>query len=126
MVYVARVKGLVLWIILAVYGTTLCQTNEPEVVDGALGKKLDEYLSRITPFGFSGALLVARHGTVILNKGYGLADRTEGIRNTSQTIFSAGSITMLSRQSMGRSSSTMEVATLAIMPRSVDTSIRTL
>ncbi len=93
MLYAARVKTLVLCIILALCGTTLCRGDEAEIVNGALGKRLDEYLSRITPFGFSGALLVAQHGRVVLNKGYGLADRTEGIRNTSETIFCAGSIT---------------------------------
>ncbi len=67
--------------------------NAKEIVRGELGKKLDTYLTRITPFGFSGALLVAREGDIVINKGYGMAIRAEGVRNTSETVFSTGSIT---------------------------------
>lgn len=64
-----------------------------ELVKGDLGAKLDTYLTRITPFGFSGALLAAKDGEVILNKGYGMAVRSKGIPNTAQTVFCTGSIT---------------------------------
>lgn len=64
-----------------------------EVVKGELGAKLDDYLTRITPFGFSGALLVAKNGEIVINKGYGMAIKSEGIANTSETVFSTGSIT---------------------------------
>jgi CubicO group peptidase (beta-lactamase class C family) len=63
-----------------------------ETVAGEVGKKLDLYLTRITPFGFSGALLAAKEGTILLNKGYGLAVRSQSVPNTSQTVFSTGSI----------------------------------
>lgn len=63
----------------------------PEAVD--VGARLDEYLTRATPFGFSGALLVAREGEVLLNEGYGLAIQSEGVANTAETVFSTGSIT---------------------------------
>jgi CubicO group peptidase (beta-lactamase class C family) len=62
-------------------------------VEGDLAKKLDMYLTRITPFGFSGALFVAKNGKIILNKGYGMAIRSENVPNTSETVFSTGSIT---------------------------------
>jgi CubicO group peptidase (beta-lactamase class C family) len=64
-----------------------------DVVQGEVAKKLDTYLTRITPFGFSGALLVAKDGKVIFNKGYGMAIRSENVANTSETVFSTGSIT---------------------------------
>ncbi len=64
-----------------------------DIVEGELGNKIDRYLRRITPFGFSGALLVAKDGKIILNKGYGMAIRSENIPNTSETVFSTGSIT---------------------------------
>jgi len=64
-----------------------------ELVKGDLGAKLDTYLTRITPFGFSGALLAAKDSEVILNKGYGMAVQSKGIPNTAQTVFSTGSIT---------------------------------
>lgn len=64
-----------------------------EIVEGDVASKLDMYLTRITPFGFSGALLVAKNGKIILNKGYGMAIRAENVPNTSETVFSTGSIT---------------------------------
>jgi CubicO group peptidase (beta-lactamase class C family) len=64
-----------------------------EIVEGDLAKKLDTYLTRITPFGFSGALLVVKDDKVILNKGYGMAIRSENVPNTSETVFSTGSVT---------------------------------
>lgn len=64
-----------------------------EIVEGELGRKIDRYLTRITPFGFSGALLVAKEGRIILNKGYGMAIRSTQTPNTSETVFSTGSIT---------------------------------
>lgn len=69
------------------------KNSKREVVEGEVGKKLDTYLAKITPFGFSGALLVAKGGEVILNKGYGLAIRSDKTLNTSDTVFSTGSIT---------------------------------
>jgi CubicO group peptidase (beta-lactamase class C family) len=67
--------------------------SEGEIVKGDIGSKLDTYLKRITPFGFSGALLVAKGSEIVLNKGFGLAIRSENISNTSETVFSTGSIT---------------------------------
>lgn len=73
---------------------TACQSSKKkEIVKGELGKKIDQYLTRITPFGFSGALLVAKKGEIILNKGYGMAIRSTRSFNTSETVFSTGSIT---------------------------------
>ncbi|MFQ6070465.1 MAG: serine hydrolase domain-containing protein [Candidatus Aminicenantales bacterium] len=66
---------------------------ENEVLKDKIAQKLDLYLRRITPFGFSGALLVARKEEIILNKGYGLAVRSENVPNTRDTVFSIGSIT---------------------------------
>jgi len=64
-----------------------------ETTKGEHGTELDRYLTRITPFGFSGAVLVAKNGKVILNKGYGRAIREKDIRNTAETAFSVGSLT---------------------------------
>jgi CubicO group peptidase (beta-lactamase class C family) len=58
-----------------------------------MAQKVDSYLSRIVPFGFSGSLLIAREGEIVLNKGYGLAVRSQGIPNTAETVFSTGSLT---------------------------------
>jgi CubicO group peptidase (beta-lactamase class C family) len=58
-----------------------------------LGAALDAYLERTVPFGFSGVFLVARGGEVILEGGYGLADREAGTPVTPETVFDIGSIT---------------------------------
>jgi len=74
-------------------GVSEGEVVKAENVKGDIGKKLDTYLTRITPFGFSGALLVAIEGEVLLNKGYGFAIRSENVPNTAETVFSTGSIT---------------------------------
>jgi CubicO group peptidase (beta-lactamase class C family) len=56
-------------------------------------KRLDDYLSRLAQFGFSGAALVALGDEIIFNKGYGMADKEKRIPNTAATAFSTGSIT---------------------------------
>lgn len=55
----------------------------------------DMYLSQLTPFGFTGTVLIAEDGEITLRKGYGLADKTTGAPNTPDTIFGIGSITKL-------------------------------
>ena len=52
-----------------------------------LRKNLDEYMTRLTELGYSGALLVAKEGEVIFSKGYGLANRTEQTPVTPEKIF---------------------------------------
>ena len=66
---------------------------DSEVVRGDLGQDLDEYLTRCEVFGFSGAALVARRGEIVLHKGYGLANRSERIENSIETLHSVESIT---------------------------------
>lgn len=84
-------------LLLPVKGFCPVQEAQPDpgngIVKGEAAQKMDDYLNRITPFGFSGALLAAVDGEIVLNKGYGLAIRSENIPNTSDTVFSTGSIT---------------------------------
>lgn len=63
-----------------------------EVVRGDLGAKINEYLTRLEAFGFSGTLLVENKGEVILHKGYGLANRAEKIPVNTSMIFNIGSL----------------------------------
>jgi CubicO group peptidase (beta-lactamase class C family) len=56
--------------------------------------RVDELLTQMTKDGtFSGSVLIAQDGKVLLSKGYGLADRAQEIPNTPQTRFRLGSIT---------------------------------
>lgn len=60
----------------------------PEVVAGETGRRMDEFLSRQAAFGFSGQVLVARGGSVLLHRAYGWADR--GRRRTLTTATRVG------------------------------------
>jgi CubicO group peptidase (beta-lactamase class C family) len=61
---------------------------EPEAIT-----RVDELLTAMAGGGtFTGSVLIAQHGKVLLSKGYGLADRAQGIPNTPQTHFRLGSM----------------------------------
>jgi CubicO group peptidase (beta-lactamase class C family) len=66
-----------------------------ERVVGPLGLALDRQLTRFAEYGFSGSVLVARDGQVVLLKGYGLADVERGIPNTPATRFEMNSMTKM-------------------------------
>jgi CubicO group peptidase (beta-lactamase class C family) len=66
---------------------------ENGVVKGELGTKLNELLTRFTMYGFSGTVLAAKDGKIILNRGYGLADRERNLPNMAETVFAIGSLT---------------------------------
>ncbi len=66
---------------------------QADAVRGETGKRLDEYLTRLEKFGFSGAAIASKNGEVILSKGYGWANREKKIPFTPTTVNSIGSIT---------------------------------
>lgn len=51
------------------------------------------YLQQISYFGFSGAILIAYQGKILLREGFGLADRKNRTLNTPETVYSLGSVT---------------------------------
>lgn len=61
-------------------------------VRGAVGAALDGYLRRLEAFGFSGSVLVARRGAVLLDAGYGFADQERGEPYTAATQFDIASV----------------------------------
>ena len=61
-------------------------------VHGPLGASLDRYMKSLAGYGYSGAVLVAKGGQVILNQGYGLADRGRKTPFTTDTLFDIASI----------------------------------
>lgn len=52
---------------------------------------LAEQLRAEEALGFAGAVLVVRDGEVVLDQGYGLANREKGILNRADTVFAIGS-----------------------------------
>ena len=58
--------------------------------DSRLSEKLDRWL---VAADFRGSVLVWRSGAILLRKGYGLADRENGVPYTADTVFDVGSIT---------------------------------
>jgi CubicO group peptidase (beta-lactamase class C family) len=84
------------------------QRTDP-VVHGDVASRIDTYLTRLTPFGWSGGVLVARDGRIVLHKGYGLANRASRTAWTPDTVGNIGSITkqftaaaILKLEAMGR------------------------
>ena len=78
----------VLWL-LAAAGGAAQTAPAPESV-----AQVDEYLSGLAKENrFSGAVLLARDGRVLLSKGYGMANLELDVPNTPQTRFRLGSIT---------------------------------
>lgn len=63
-----------------------------EIVSGETGRKIDDFLTRLSGFGYSGAMLVVKDGAIILRKGYGFANREERVPNTAETLFDIGSL----------------------------------
>jgi CubicO group peptidase (beta-lactamase class C family) len=64
-----------------------------ETIFGTTGERIHEFLRRLPPFGFAGAVLVSNQGEILLNHGYGLADRSNNLPNRSDTVFNLGSVT---------------------------------
>src|SRR4051812_19524151 len=77
--------------------TEVHASDQPAIVDGTvrgeLAKRLDQQMKELEAGGFSGVLLVAKDGDVILAKGYGMADRDKKIRATADTVMCTGSLT---------------------------------
>ena len=74
-------------------GQTATISTPAPTVKGDLGAKLNELLTRYTPYGFSGAALIAKNGEVVLHQAYGLANRSSSVANTLDTVFEIGSLT---------------------------------
>ena len=64
-----------------------CAAAEP-------GAAMEEYLAaEVEVNGFSGSVLVAHNGQVLLRRGYGMANIEHDVPNTPQTKFRLGSVT---------------------------------
>jgi CubicO group peptidase (beta-lactamase class C family) len=72
-------------------GDPLAQKNG--IVNGDVGKRLDEHFTSIAASDFSGVVLVVKNGETLLSKGYGAANRKKRIPFTDKTAFEITSIT---------------------------------
>jgi CubicO group peptidase (beta-lactamase class C family) len=77
----------------AAHAAPAADTDAAAVVSGSAGARLDAYFEALEAAGFSGTVLVARKGDVLLHKGYGLADRRRKAPCTTETVHDIGSIT---------------------------------
>jgi CubicO group peptidase (beta-lactamase class C family) len=84
----------------ATVASPLTQIPQPETAtssfpsDQHIISKADMYLSKLTKARlFSGSVLIARNGKVLVRTGYGEADREKHLVNTAQTKFRIGSLT---------------------------------
>jgi CubicO group peptidase (beta-lactamase class C family) len=67
--------------------------DDATIVEGPVGAKADGHLAALAGKGFSGTVLVAIGGKIVLRKGYGLANRAEGWPCEPDTVYCIGSIT---------------------------------
>lgn len=58
-----------------------------------LTTKIDNYLSQGELNGFSGTVLIAKQGEIILHKGYGYSNKEKKTKNNPNTVFTIGSVT---------------------------------
>lgn len=78
---------------LCVQAPSVARAQAAGAVRGEIGARVDRYLARLVPYGFSGAVLVAKDGAIVLEKGYGQANRETGQAYTADLASSVGSIT---------------------------------
>jgi CubicO group peptidase (beta-lactamase class C family) len=55
-------------------------------------RKLDDFLSRLSAYGFSGSVLIGKDDKALFNRAYGAADRSRNLPNTPNTLFDIGSV----------------------------------
>ena len=84
-----KAMKMVLVLLLSILFQPVWVTAQKGYVSGVLGEQLDDLMTSFSKEGYSGAVLVARNGEIILRKGYGLADRERKIQNSPETLFSA-------------------------------------
>ncbi|MEL6811116.1 MAG: serine hydrolase [Bacteroidota bacterium] len=84
-------KIIVSYLFLLVVSTHLiAQVNRDTI---SLKDKIDTYLSQGVSEGFSGAVLVAKEGQIVLHKGYGMARKEDSVPYKATTVSTIGSVT---------------------------------
>lgn len=80
-------------------------------------EKINDLMAELTEEGFSGAVLVADDGNILLSQGYGFANREDEIPNTPDTVFHIGSV---SKQFTGAAIVRLEMDGLLSTEDSID------
>ena len=80
------------WAAFVVMARVLTAQPGDVIVRGEVGARVDSFLTRAAMHGLSGSILVAKGGEVLLQKGYGLADRERGVMIGPNTPFFIGSL----------------------------------
>jgi CubicO group peptidase (beta-lactamase class C family) len=83
---------LCLALIVSAPALSAAQSPAPDTDRARVARRADEYLSRLTSFGFAGSVLLATGNQIVFEKAYGMADRARGVPNTTATVFDTGSI----------------------------------
>ena len=87
--------GLVLWVSLGWPGggAPAGPLRPGEIAAGAAALRVDDYLSRLVNHGFSGAVLIAKDGQIVLKRAYGLANRETNLPYAVDMVSCIGSVT---------------------------------
>ncbi len=89
-------KLIVVFVVISWLLASCTQADTVPTPDPARISRIDELITGYTEEGeFSGSVLIAEKGFVVLNKGYGFADYEREIPNTPHTQYSIGSVTKL-------------------------------
>ena len=79
----------ILLIVFCLQISTFAQTKKSNEIPRSLKK----YLEKANAYGFSGQVLIAENGKILLNQAYGFANREKRIPNTLNTVFNIASLT---------------------------------
>ena len=89
-------KLLLVFVLIAGFLVSCSQPYLDQTSDPAITNQIDELItSYAEDYLFSGSVLIAEKGLIILNKGYGFADYERELPNTPHTQSSIGSVTKL-------------------------------
>lgn len=71
-----------------------CQSNKTTTNESdLLSSRIDTYLKQSEVNGFSGAVLVAKSDSIIINKGFGFANKENNVLNEPNTVYDICSVT---------------------------------
>lgn len=88
-----RMKGItVVLLLLATHSVAAHESEAPS--NAQIVAKADEYMQAAVKFDqFTGSILIARNGTPVVSKGYGMANYELDVPNTPDTVFQIASLT---------------------------------